>query len=751
MDSRESLYFAALLHDVQRLPGGALPAGHALDGGEAPLGEPAAALLRLADAAVRAPPAPGDDRGEVRRLSSIFSHVAVERGGRTHSAPRPVFLAPRVLSTAREALFPGGEGTDTDARRRLLDGLRREMGATTDVDALYPLLEKYLVTLPSDDGERGVSLFDRARARAALALCLYDELVEGGWRGAEREVTDGAVDGLPPPCLLVSGGLSGIQDFIFDIPSRRASKSLKGRSAHVQFAADVCVRRLLDDLALREASVLYNGGGSFILLAPAARAERLETLRRELGGALLPESLSLALGWAEVSVADLREGRFGARWQAAHAAMQRRKDRRFQELGVQVFAPLRQRPRDEEGEDDPFARLTERLSRAAGYALRAVPPVDDRREGAVERRLGYERRFVNEGEGAATVFNRTDLLGSYGGFRFFVKDLPRYTPDLLERLYPSGELPEGTGPGSLIHFLDLARMAAARTGTEKLGVLKMDVDDLGEIFGRGLPAGRRTIAGVGALSRSLKWFFEGYVSELLGRGTFRAITAEGSTEVEFGTQLYPIFSGGDDFLVVGGWDAVFEFARRVRDEFAAFVDHHPGITLSAALLVVDPKESVVRFAARAEERMERAKLAGPEKDRVSVFDSVLRWRDFAEAAALKEKLEVLVKQRGESQNLLQRVQQSADGHMRYQTAAREGSFRPERIWRLAYFLGRTTHKSNRAQIDEIVELHQKLLLQAFARPQDAPDPALFVVAGRWAELSARQGSQDRPRREPLTV
>lgn len=746
MGSRESLYLAALLHDVQRLTGGTGSGSALYD--EEPLSEIAAALLRIADAAVRPPASTAEDHGG-KRLVSIFSHVVVERGGRSLAAPRQERLAPRVLSTARNALFPGGEGTGGEPLGRLLEELRREI-ETADAASLFPVLEKYLVTLPADDGGMGGSLFDQARARAALILCLHDELVDGGWRGAERQVLDGPMDGLRAPCLLVSGGLSGIQDFIFDIPSSRASKSLKGRSAYVQFAADACVRRLVDALDLREASVLYNGGGSFVLLAPACRAERLEALRRELGAALLPESLSLALGWAEVALADLRE-RFGARWQAAHAAMQRRKDRRFQELGVEVFAPLRQRPRDD-GADDPFARLTDRLSRSAGYVVRPTQLATDAREGSVERRLGYERRFVSEGEdAAATVFNRTDFVGSFQGFRFLVKDLPRYTPELLERLYPTGELPEGTAAGTLIHFQDLARMAGERTGTEKLGVLKMDVDDLGAIFGHGLPPTARTITGVGALSRSLKWFFEGYVNEILQNGAFPSIASSGSTEVEFRSQLYPVFSGGDDFLVVGAWDAVFEFARRVHDEFAAFVGHHPGITVSAALLVVDPKESVVRFAARAEERLERAKLASPEKDRVSVFDSVLRWRDFTEAAALKEKLEVLVKQRGESQNLLQRVQQSADGHARYQAAALEGSFRPERVWRLAYFLGRTTQKQNRAEVDEIAERHQKLLLRAFARREDAADPALFVVAGRWAELSARQGSQDRPRLEPLTV
>jgi CRISPR-associated protein Csm1 len=749
------LYLEALLQDVRHILGDAFPLLSGMPGatsapentsehGPADVG---AALLQIADQCVqgRAPISGGHTAD--RRLASIFSRAVIQRAGTTAVAVSAGYLEPRVLSTSRESLFPikvPDKSSPETVLSRLFGEMQGEIGLITDEASLFALLEKYLVTVPTEGGIQAGSLFDQARARAAVALCLFDEHEWGAWKGAEQEIRAGAVDDLPAPCLLVSGGLSGIQDFIFDVPSRRASKSLKGRSAYVQFATDACVLKLVDALDLRSASVLYNGGGSFILLAPASRAQQLEELRSELGAALLSESLALALGWAQVSVSDFREARFGGRWQAAHVAMQRRKERRFQELGAAaVFTPVRQRVRDDEGEDDPFARLTEQLSRAVGYAVDHCPPAADVREGAVERRLGLDRRFVREAaDASATIFNRTDFVGAFRDFRFAVKDLPRYSAELLERLYPDADPPEGTAAGTLIHFQDLARMAKERTGTEKLGVLKMDVDDLGEIFARGLPESERTMVGVAALSRSLKWFFEGYVNEILARGTFRYVTSRGFVEAPFGTQIYPIFSGGDDFLVVGAWDAVFEFARRVHKEFAEFVGHHPGVTVSASLLVVDPKESVVRFAARADERLEDAKLAGPEKDRISVFDSVLRWRDFATAAELKERLEVLVKQRGESQNLLQRVQQSAAGHERFQMAARAGSFRPERIWRLAYFLGRTTRKENREEIDRIAKYHQELLLAAFVRPQDPANPALFMVAGRWAELSARQGSAE---------
>lgn len=787
MNEREALYLAALLHDVGALllRAGVASAHDPLRASRAFLAEragktpfpPAAtfppdwggaadgsvpgavrdALLRAADGCVRPASVPASSPGT--RLESIFARVEMQRAGTLFRAGRPLPLSPVSLSIGAESQFPASSAAPPAGVWHVLaDAFLTEAGQVLDAAGWFALAERHFVNVPLDADGR-VGMFDAARVRAALALCLYDEWKAGSWNGRTADQIRTGAAALPAPFLLVVGGLSGIQDFIFDIPSRRASRSLKGRSSYVQLAADACARRLVDALDLRESSLLYNGGGSFVLLAPACGAARLIELREELGRALLPESLALALDWTSVSVADFEGARFGERWAAAHTRAQRRRYRRFQELGTAVFEPQPQRPRERDDAADPFAERTRELSLAAGLRwTRLVSDGGSADEGDLLRRLGYGLELLRDdapiaAAANATVFNRTDFAGRFRDFRFAVKDLPRYTRALLERLPP---LEEGDDDerqeGTIVQFADLSRMAGERTGTRKLGVLKMDVDDLGELFSRGLPQETRTVTSLVALSRSVKWFFEGHLNEIIGRGTFRWIGArpgEGGEEA-FAPNLYPVFSGGDDFFVVGAWDAVFAFAFAVRESFRAFVGGHPGVTLSAALTVVDPKESVVRFAERADARLEEAKDADPGKDRVSVFDQVLRWSDFAQAAELRETLEILVKRKGESQNILQRVQQSAEGHARIQAAAVRGAFRPERIWRLAYFLGRTARPENRAEIERIADLHQRLLLDAYVRRADAANPALFAVAGRWAELACRQRGFKRADLEPST-
>jgi CRISPR-associated protein Csm1 len=704
-------------------------------------------LLRMAEACATPASLSGAHAHEAEtsrlRLQTPVSRIVLDRGGEPLRLADPRYLGIGPLSIRREALFPAGSSPffESNPYPPAVRSFLREIDAIEDAAGLYALLEKYLYAVPLGPGSPDVSLFDHARTTAAIALCLYDEYTDGSWKGAEPQLRNSEVaEALPPPCLLVSGDVSGIQDFIFSVPSKRASKSLKGRSWFVQLAADACVRYLLDALELRDASLLYSGGGNFYLLVPASRMGRLEEARRAVVDALLDESLYLALGWASVGVADFQGGRFAECWKAAHEAVERRKGRRFQELGVRIFMPMRQMPPDDEGEDDPFADLTERLSRSTGYRIVRGSPSPDTAEGALLARLGMDLRFTREdSDTRATAFNRTDFAGRFRDFRFAVKDLPRFTPELIQRLYPGGEVPRPEiATGNLIDFNHLGGLAGERTGTDKLGVLKMDVDNLGLIFVRGIPVQLRGIARIAALSRTMKWFFEAYVNQLFQHESFTWLgAAPEAHETPFSQQLYPVFSGGDDFLLVGAWDAVFEFARRVRSEFRTFVGHHPGITLSAAFLVLDPKSSVARFAAQADDRLEDAKQASEAKDRVSVFGHVLTWAEFEEAAALKHRLEVLVRQRGESRALVQRVQQSAAGYERLRDAALRGRFRPEKIWRMAYFLARNAKKENLDEVRQIADIHERLLLDAFIDPEQARSPDLFTVAGRWAELATR--------------
>jgi CRISPR/Cas system-associated protein Cas10 (large subunit of type III CRISPR-Cas system) len=65
--------------------------------------------------------------------------------------------------------------------------------------------------------------------------------------------------------LFVGGDLSGIQDYIYSISSKRAMVSLKGRSAYLSQFTKVICKKILDKTCSNKESIIYNSGGKFYL------------------------------------------------------------------------------------------------------------------------------------------------------------------------------------------------------------------------------------------------------------------------------------------------------------------------------------------------------------------------------------------------------------------------------------------------------------------------------------------------------
>lgn len=68
--------------------------------------------------------------------------------------------------------------------------------------------------------------------------------------------------------LLISGDISGIQDFIYTIPSKGALKTLRGRSLYIDLLLEEFIDEYLEQIGLSRANVLYSGGGHFYILVP---------------------------------------------------------------------------------------------------------------------------------------------------------------------------------------------------------------------------------------------------------------------------------------------------------------------------------------------------------------------------------------------------------------------------------------------------------------------------------------------------
>jgi CRISPR-associated protein Csm1 len=183
-------------------------------------------------------------------------------------------------------------------------------------------------------------------------------------------------------------------------------------------------------------------------------------------------------------------------------------------------------------------------------------------------------------------------------------------------------------------FDELAEQAKNRTGTNKIAVLKMDVDNLGKIITKGL-GDYATISRLSTLSSMLTLFFTGYIPYLIKTGEAETVFEENGKKAKYEDNIYLVYSGGDDTLIVGAWDVVWDLAKRIRKDFEEFVCYNPTITLSAGIVLVNPKFEFKKAVELADDELDRAKdnieiikigEEPEEKNSVCIFNSPLNWK-----------------------------------------------------------------------------------------------------------------------------
>ena len=212
--------------------------------------------------------------------------------------------------------------------------------------------------------------------------------------------------------------------------------------------------------------------------------------------------------------------------------------------------------------------------------------------------------------------------------------------------------------GTPLYFNHLAEIAK---GANKLGVLKMDVDNLGLIFSKGfkhLGDGATSISRISSLSFYLDLYFSGRINQIASRFNFTTDRFNFTTELpkdiecekeidfidkndeiykqeivykpkeslpkgEGESTIHINYSGGDDLLVVGPYDDIIKFALEFRNKFKKWTTNNDSINISAGIAIVGPKFPIGKAAIMADEELEKSKSCG--RDKITVFGETLRW------------------------------------------------------------------------------------------------------------------------------
>jgi len=429
--------------------------------------------------------------------------------------------------------------------------------------------------------------------------------------------------------IVVAGKVSGIHEFLFATNEAGGgqAKRLRARSFIISLLAEVASLRVMQALGWQPGTckVLMRAAGKFLLSGepPSDLSRCLDQERGHISAWLLTHTngelhFTLAVG---ESTTDERDA-----YKSAHEQLHAEKAR--------PWAPPSERW-------DPTKLVLAPLETPCALCRRA-PAVDEERDQdtgelrsvchwcGVTRKLGHHLpsgtwlaiadrvdsgAFDLLGWGVTLHRNAPTVDGSVLGIVNLKHHdrRPDWCPPerFLERRLMA-HVPVGND-GSPLEFVEIANLSH---GDKLLGVLMADADSLGVAFEASLK-GNRGLAAVTDLSHSLDDFFGRQLRTELER-------ANGKWNM-----IYTVFAGGDDLVMVGPWDVMFEFAAALREWFTARFGN-TSLTISCGLSIIKPKRPIRSAVAEAERLLEAAKTLAEHdgqspKDQCCAFGQVWKW------------------------------------------------------------------------------------------------------------------------------
>lgn len=562
-----------------------------------------------------------------------------------------------------------------------------------ETETLIYVLKKYLWCVPSSSWKTrsDVSLFEHSRITAAIAISMYKYLLEQ-FGNIESIKIDEIKNRNDKKYLLMLADITGIQKYIYNISHKGASKALKGRSFYLQQMLDNIAYWILDkQFELPIINLIYSSGGKFYIFAPNTEdvKNKIKVIQKELELKLLKEydgDLGVIIGSMPLSGEDLKYDEskkvhlISEKWDELNKIAEQNKKHKFannwdynlftpagidgdvercaatgKELAgkskilstnsitvqlvedspikfkkYQIDGKIFYQVLDNEGkETNDFISSEQFLSQQIGtklkrkyntiaiYDILAGYPVLDLNSFEILETKEFDNKY-DANLVRHFLLNDTELINLKGntekGFKFYGGDWRM--PDTYEDVIKSG------------------------VGIQRLGVLRLDVDNLGLIFKDGLGT-KATFGRVVQLSSMLDFFFSHYLNKLQH---FSWDPKVGLSE-DYKTFNYKVrelieivYSGGDDVFIVGHWSLLPDIAIWINEEFKKFTSENPNFSISAGISLFDDKYPIYKAALDAgklediAKKKERKNRDGEKKKKNGICfldeNTPVSWDDF---------------------------------------------------------------------------------------------------------------------------
>lgn len=503
-------------------------------------------------------------------------------------------------------------------RQRMTENLKGIDWCEEYVNSLLSVMEANLTFVPSSTAKAeltDISLFDHVKFTAAIASCIYDYLAESERNYKNVLFSQEKTFYDQKAFLLCSVDLSGIQKFIYTITSKNALRTLRARSFYLEIMMEHMIDMLLESLELSRANLMYSGGGHcYLLLANTeATLEKVENWNQKIKKWLLEQfhiDLFAACGYAACSANELRNVPEGSYSELFHKISEKLSREKLHRYNAKEIVWLNHQKADDYTRE---CKVCKRIGK-----------VDENGQCPLCSTIQNFSKDVLYGKFFSVVLEEEGKgLPLPGGYRL-LSDTEKTLKDRMEndlffvRSYAKNEMYTGKHITTKLWVGDYTtgntfeEFAEAADGIKRIGILRADVDNLGQTIVSGFAGRYATLTRTAVLSRQLSSFFKYYIRFILENGTYHL---DGTSKKEK-RKATIVYSGGDDVFIAGAWNDIIELSLDLKEEFRKYTQGT--LTLSAGIGIY---ECSYPISAIAEEtgKMESESKRMPQKDSITLL------------------------------------------------------------------------------------------------------------------------------------
>lgn len=668
---------------------------------------------------------------QVNPLTSVMQNLGHK------NVVTPHYFSPGILNLQR-GQFPKEKKPDATTLQQHLDKFKASLlKVAGDGDKTWLTIEQYGTTLAIHANYSDISVTDALRIATAYSVCLENNADKTDFR-------------------LLGASVSGIQTYLYDLISKNAAKLLKGRSFYIQLLTDSLVQKMVADLQLSPLNVIYASGGGCYLLAPnnAETLSRFEKFAEEATKMLYKEHKAmLFVDIAKSSSFDENVDLLDRVWEDLLLSLNKVRFRRLNRnkelaanfLGFTEYGGTK--------EKDPITNIEFEDTDIPVLLADGVTQVHPRTKEQIDMGKILRETKIIASSLTTDGLPKADKIFSdpFGCKHYFYTEhsnglnFPSATartlnlPDgpLPTMLYGSNQFPffekDTIYNGDYYRAFDPKPYDYLAEGKDfdRLGVLRMDVDNLGIIFSDQISESSypQNFSRYAAVSRNLDWFFKGYLN------TYQKEKYSDSTVI--------VYSGGDDLFIVGRWNEVLNFGIDIRQEFKDWASGNSKLTISGGIAVVTGKYPLMQAAEdakNAEKEAKRYPAGKKDKNAFCLMGKALGWETEMQ---IVQELKADIFEFLRTKQLKSAFLTKASAHAIARDLQVSGKKTQRWLWTMAWDFTRF-RDSNSASTPKAKEFVERVMKDAFSNSYKGKKLTghnhymdLLLVAVRWAELERR--------------